>query len=365
VSGFTIGVEEEFFLVDAVTGTLRPDAERVLDVARGRSGADALEPELQRWQVETGTAVCATLGEVRAELVRLRRDLAAVAAAAGCRIVAVGAHPLATPDDRRITGKDRYLRMAERFGAVARDQLVCGCHVHVGIADREVAVQAMNHARPWLSPLLALAANSPFWIGEDTGYASYRTQVWSRWPTAGPPELFASRAEYDGVVDGLVASGVILDLGMVYLDVRPSAQFDTLEFRVADVCLTVDEAVLLTGLTRALARTAVEAAERGEPPPPVRQELLRVAHWRAARSGLRGPLVDVRAAAPVPAADLVAALVAHVRSALEAHGDLDEVAALLAQTLGRGNGAARQRAAYERRGDLGDVVALLTRETAP
>lgn len=365
MSDVTMGVEEEFFLVDAQTGTLRPWAGRVLAEAHRDLGDHDIEPELQRWQVETGTGVCGTLAEVRAELVRLRRDLASVAESAGCRIVAAGTHPLASASDRAITPKKRYLRMAERFGALAGDQLVCGCHVHVGITDREVAVQAMNHARPWLSPLLALSANSPFWMGEDTSYASYRNQVWSRWPTAGPPERFASRAEYDSVMEALVASGVILDLGMVYLDVRPSAQFDTLEFRVADVGLTVDDAVLLAGLTRALARTAVEAAVRGDPAPDVRQELLRVAHWRAARSGLSGDLVDVAARAPVRAADLVHALLARVRPALQAHGDLEEVTALVAQTLGRGTGAARQRAAYKRRGDLADVVALLTAETVP
>jgi carboxylate-amine ligase len=360
-SDFTLGVEEEFFLCDAETGELRPHVDRVL--VAGREADAHIEPELQRWQVETGTGICATLDEVRADLTRLRRELVEVAGSVGCRVVAAATHPLATGEDAHITPKVRYLRMAERFGQLARDQLVCGCHVHVGIKDRDVAVQAMNHARVWLAPLIALSGNSPFWMGQDTGYASYRSQVWSRWPTAGPPEVFASRAEYDAMVGGLLGSGVIGDLGMVYLDVRPSAQFDTLEFRVADVCLTVDEAVLVAGLTRALAQTAVQAALDERPPPQVRPELIRVAHWRAARSGVTGELVDLATGRPVPAPQLLWSLVEHVRPALEAQGDLDQVRALVEQVLVRGTGAARQRAAHQRRGELRDVLDLLVTET--
>lgn len=362
MSDFTLGVEEEFFLVDAETGELRPRIEQVL-VQAHRAEGDDVHPELQRWQVETGTPVCSTLGEVRAELVRLRRALSAHAEGAGCRIVAASTHPIASQADQQITPKARYLRMEEAFGRLAREQLVSGCHVHVGIADRDVAVQAMNRARLWLSPLLALSASSPFWLGDDTGYASYRTLVWSRWPTAGPPAFFASRAEYDETVEALLASEVIPDLGMVYFDVRPSAHVETLEFRVPDVCTSVDDAVLTAGLIRALARTSVEAALRGDPLPTVRPELLRAAQWQAARSGLADRLVDLTSGRPVPAPDLVHALVDHVTPALEAHGDLDEVRTLVDQLLARGTSAARQRAAHERCGSLEDVVELLIRET--
>ena len=361
-SDFSLGVEEEFFLVDAETGALVPGIDRVLDAA-GAEDTDDLEPELQRWQVETATRVCTTLTEVRTELLGLRAHLLAAAATVGYRIVATGTHPLATSADIAITPKARYLHMAREFGELARDQLVCGCHVHVSIADRELAVQVMNRVRLWSAPLLALAGNSPYWKGSDTGYSSYRSQMWNRWPTAGPPEVFASRAEYDAVVGSLVSSGAIPDLGMVYLDVRPSRTYETLEFRATDVCLAVDDAVLVAGLCRALARTEAEAALREQALPAVRPELLRAAAWRAARSGLEGELIDVASGRPVPAPDLLGALVAHVRPALEAHGDLDEVEALLAQTLGRGSGAARQRSAFRRRGRLEDVALLLADET--
>jgi carboxylate-amine ligase len=355
VTAFTLGVEEEFFLVDAETGALRHGNQRVAAQA-----GDEIEPELQRWQIETGTPVCATLAEVRTELTRLRRQLSDVAEDHGCRIVASASHPLATRADQQITTKPRYVRLAQRFGRLAHDQLVCGCHVHVGIADQELAVRASNRARLWLHPLLALSSNSPFWMGEDTGYASYRTQVWSRWPTAGPPQPFASRAEYDALVARLLATGVVLDQGMLYFDLRPSAEYETLEFRTSDVGLTVDDAVLVAALARALARTSAEEALAGVPVQALPSEVVAVAHWRAARSGLDGELVDLTTGRPVPAADLVRRLVAHVRPALEAHGDADEVGALVEEVLARGSGAARQRAAYRRRGDLADVRALVS-----
>ncbi|MDP8971506.1 MAG: glutamate--cysteine ligase [Actinomycetota bacterium] len=361
---FTVGVEEEFQLVAAATGRLRQRAAGVLDEA-GEALGGSVKPELQRSQVETSTAICATLAELRTELERLRRELARVADERGLRIAAVGTHPLSSLDDHRITPKERYLRMADAFGLVAREQLVCACHVHVGISDRELAIQAMNRSRPWLSPLLALAANSPFWRRVDTGYASYRTQLWSRWPTAGPPGLFASRAEYDAVCRRLIASGVAFDLGMIYFDIRPSRNFDTLEFRVADVCMSIDEAVMIAGLTRALARTSAWAVLNDEPVEHPRYELLKAAHWTASRYGLEGHLVDTYTGHAVPAGDLVRRLVSHVRPALEDCGEDGEVSALVEQTLRRGNGAARQRVALERRGSLEDVVDLVVAETLP
>jgi carboxylate-amine ligase len=233
------------------------------------------------------------------------------------------------------------------------------------MADRELAVAALNRVRPWLAVLLALSANSPFWESVDTGYASYRTELWHRWPTAGPPGEFASRADYDALVDALVASGTIRDTGMVYFDVRPSQRFETLEVRVTDVGLTVDDAVLLGGLVRALVRTAAEAAQDGRAAPGWRPELVRGAHWRAARWGLASELVSPLTGLPAPAAAVVASLVDHVRPALEAAGDLDEVTALVDQLLGRGTGADRQRAAFARSGSFDDVLAMAVAATTP
>ena len=364
VPDFSLGVEEEFLLVDAETGELRPHVDAVLPEAREALGEE-VQPELQRSMIEVGTPVCTELGEVRGELVRLRREVAAAAEANGCRIAALATHPAARWEEQEITGKARYERMAAAYRRLAWDQLICGCHVHVGIADRELAIAALNRVRPWLAPLLALSANSPFWESVDTEYASYRTELWARWPTAGPPGEFASRADYDALVEALLASGTIPDTGMIYFDARPSQRFETLEVRVADVCLTVDDAVLLGGLARALVQTGAEAAREERPFPRWRPELVRGAHWRAARWGLGAELVSPLTGRPAPARAVVDALVEHVRPALEATGDLAEVTALVDQVRARGTGADRQREAFARRGSFDDVLAMAVEATLP
>ncbi|MDP9411935.1 MAG: glutamate-cysteine ligase family protein, partial [Actinomycetota bacterium] len=222
----------------------------------------------------------------------------------------------------------------------------------------------MSHLRVWLSPLLALSANSPFWLGEDTGYASYRTQVWGRLPAAGPPAPFASLAEHDALIEALVQTGGVLDSASVYWDVRLPEKLETVEIRVADVPSTVDGAVMLAGLARALVRVCHERVGREKPYPEVRPELLRIAHWRASRYGLDGELVDAEARRAVPAREMMNKMLAFARPALEEHGDYEEVASLVEETLEDGNGARRQREAYERKGRLEDVVDLLVEETA-
>lgn len=360
---FTVGVEEEYQIVGAETGELRPRSLRILSWAKESVG-DQVTPELYLSQLETATPVCRTLAEVRAELTRLRREVNRAAEREGSRIAAAGTHPFSHWEDQEITPRRRYIGIAEEYEQLAREHLICGCHVHVGIRDREIAVRVMNRARPWLAPLLALAANSPFWLGRDTGYASYRTEVWRRWPTAGTPQPFASRAEYDALVDTLVATGSVSDATKIYWDVRPSARFETLEFRVTDVCLTVDEAVMIAGLVRGLARACYEREAGGEPPAPPRPELLRAAKWRAARYGLDATLIDAERGEAVPAAGLVARLLALVRPALEADGAWEEVDGLVRATLSRGNGAARQRAAFARAGSLEGVVDFIVAETS-
>jgi glutamate---cysteine ligase / carboxylate-amine ligase len=325
---------------------------------------DRVQPELYRSQVEMNTPVCLTLGEVRDAVRRSRRALVAAAEGEGLRLAAAGTHPFSHWRDQRVTDKPRYRNLAEDYQQVFREQVVFGCHVHVGIDDPEAAIQTMNHVRPWLPALLALSGNSPFWLGEDTGYASYRTQIWDRWPTAGLPERFADRAAYDALVATLEATGSLREPTKLYWDVRPSVRQPTLEFRVADVCLEADEAVMVAGLVRALAFTGHAAAARSDPVPEPRPELLRAAKWRAARSGLEGDLVDVVGARALPAAELVEVFLAAVRPGLEAAGDLEEVTALVRATLARGTGAARQRAVFRRTGRLEAVVDLVIAETA-
>ena len=190
--------------------------------------------------------------------------------------------------------------MGRRFGLTVSEELTCGCHVHVGIDSDDEGVGALDRIRPWLPPLLALTANSPFWQGGDSGYASYRSQVWQRWPSAGPYAPFGSPAGYHATVQAMIDTDTLLDPGMVYFDARLSVQHPTLEVRVGDVCLDVDDAVLLAALVRGLVETAARAWRAGVPADPVRLELLRLAAWRAGRSGVDGVLLDPCSWRPMP-----------------------------------------------------------------
>jgi carboxylate-amine ligase len=359
---FTVGVEEEYQIVNRETRELHPRAERILPTAQAAVG-DRVTPELYLSQIEIGTPVCRNLAEVRAELLRLRRELVAAAEREGNWIGAAATHPFSHWADQPITPKARYVGIAQDYQQLAREHLIFGCHVHVGIADREAAISVMNRARPWLAVLLALSANSPFWLGADTGYASFRTEIWRRWPMSGTPQVFRSRAEFDALVQKLVATGSIEDGTKIYWDVRPSARFETLEFRAADVCLTVDEAVMTAGLARALARTCHARAAKDEPVNHARPELLRAAKWRAARYGLDADLIDVEEGRALPAGQMVEKLLSFLRPALEEHGEWDEVSALARETLERGNGATRQREVYARNGRLEEVVDFIVAET--
>jgi carboxylate-amine ligase len=256
----------------------------------------------------------------------------------------------------RTTPKERYLRMAQQFGLTEAEQLTCGCHVHVGVDSPEEGVGVLDRIRGWLPVLTALSANSPFWQGADSGYASFRSQAWGRWPTAGPIEVQGTVQRYRALIDGLVASGVALDEGMVYFDARLSARYPTLEVRVADVCLRVEDAVLVAALARALVETAAEEWRRGSPPADIPVTLLRLASWRASRSGLEDVLLHPADLRPRPARRVVDALVDHVRPALAESADLPRVEELLADLLDRGSGARRQRAVLAGGAGLVDVV---------
>ncbi len=360
---YTLGVEEEYQVVDAESRGLVPRGGPVLERARQALGEQVV-PELRASQIEVVSSVCRTLAEVRTELVRLRRRVSGAAYEEGCRIVAASTHPFSRWQEQPITSDERYRRLVERYKRLIYQQLAFGFHVHVGLDDREAALEVMNHLRVWLAPLLALSANSPFWHGEDTGYASYRTQVWGRLPAAGPPGPFASLAEHDALIEALVETGGVLDAASVYWDVRLPEKLETVEIRVADVPSRVDEAVMLAGLSRALVRVCHEQIGRGESCPDVRPELLRIAHWNASRYGLDGELVDVEARCVLPAQEMMEKMLAFARPALEEHSDYEEISSLVADTLDRGNGARRQRRAYEWTGRLEGVVDALIEETA-
>jgi glutamate---cysteine ligase / carboxylate-amine ligase len=359
-SKFTLGVEEELHLIDLSTFRLAGRAPALLAQLPG----DNFSSELQRTTVETNTNVCGTLEDLRAEIVRCREQVIAVAAAEGLGIAAVGTAPITSADDFELTSTGRFARMQDDYRLLVDEQLICGTQVHIGVADRDLAVLAAQHLSGDLPLLLALSASSPLWHGADTGYASTRTIIWQRWPTSGLFGSAGNAAEYDDLLLDLISSGVITDAKMAYFDVRPSSHVPTLELRVCDACPLADDAVLIAGLFRAMVADAVAAVEAGHPPSPVSAPLHRAAMWRAARSGLTGQLLDYSPRPqPKPAPEVIRALTERLRPRLDELGDWDTVSELLEATLARGNSANRQRAALAERGRLADVVLQVVAET--
>jgi glutamate---cysteine ligase / carboxylate-amine ligase len=357
-----IGVEEEFHVVDLATRQAAPEVEALL----ARLPGDGFSPELQRSLVETNTAPCDTLDALRVDLVRLRGELAGAAQGLGLGVVAAGSVPLVDPSDNDVTHDARYAHMQREYQMLVREQHICGVQFHVDIPDRDMAVAVVQRVAPWLPVFLALSASSPYWRGTDSGYASSRTLVWQRWPTAGPPTPVADAAEYDRLIADLVASGTISDPGMVYFDVRPSAHVPTVELRVCDACPSVDTVVLLAGLFRALVARARSDHEHGAPMPGIRHELLRAATWRAARSGLESDLVDLHhpfGPRLAPAGAVVTNLIRLLRNQLWDIGDWEQVTELAQAVLGRGSAASAQRQAFGRRGEYRDVVDTLLADT--
>lgn len=361
MSTTTMGVEEEFLLVDPHTG--EPVGRNRETAAHASDRGVELDLELTSCQVETTSPVAETVADVYQHLRRLRSVAAEAAQAAGARLLAVGLPPT-VPHEFPITDKPRYRQIAERFGMIATEQGICGCHVHVAVPSREAAIDVSNRLRPWLPTLLALSANSAIYRNADTGYASWRSVLWGRWPSAGPPPHFASVDDYDATVRLVQDVGAMLDDGMVYWDVRPSANFPTVEVRVGDVPATVSQTALFAALVRGAVTTALRAGERGEPVRPLDDHVLRAACWKAAREGMDGSLVDVAAGhVPVPAFTAAHSFVEAITPALDAAGDLDFVHRELQRLSDTGNGATRQRRAYADGHDAADVVAAVAAAT--
>ncbi len=289
-----VGVEEELLLVDPATGELANAAGAVLHEHRTERG-DApppsasrdLEGELLRHMVETHTEPTEDLAEIARQLRQARRTAINAAEESGVAVVAVATAPLGAVVPQ-VSVNPRYERIVQEFGDTGRGAGTLGMHVHVDVADDEEGVRVIDGLRPWLPLLTALTSNSPYASGRDTGYASWRQQVWTRWPTSGTAEPYGSAAEYHRVRDTLIRVGAAFDEGMLYFDARLSASYPTVEIRVADTCTDVDDALLATALARALVETL---AERRPPRDPARSDLLRAAWWRAARYGLTGDLV--------------------------------------------------------------------------
>jgi carboxylate-amine ligase len=385
----TFGVEEELLIVDPESGEPLALADALLagrklaaDDAPGRprllkKKPDAkfdddemgLSAELKLEQIETQTRPCLDYTELLRQI-RAGRALADEAAQGhGARIAALATSPRALSS--HTTPDPRYARMLERFGLTAQEQLTCGFHVHTYIESPEEGVAVLDRIRDKLAVLIALSANSPFWNGVATGFESYRTQAWNRWPSSGPSAIFGSVSAYRRVVSRLLDTGVVLDEGMIYFDARLSRNHPTVEVRVADVCLRAEDAALIAVLVRALVESACREWREGVEPAPVPTVLLRMAAWQASNFGLRGELLDFGSFRPAPAADVVNSLVDYLEPVLAENGELDLARQGVDEIFARGTGAAEQRntrqvvldKADPDDGGLGAVVAHAVRAT--
>jgi len=356
----TLGVEEEFVLLDPATGAAvlaAPELVRLLGAEPG------VQQELMRFQVETATGVCTSLDQAGRELLRLRRLAADAAAQLGCRLVASGIAPYHAPRLAAVTPQPRYQELARRYAPVVAQAGTCACHVHVGVPSRDLGVQVLARLRPWLAPLLAITANSPIAGGRDTGWASWRHALQSRWPTATPPAAWPDAAAYDAAVRRLIGCGAALDERNVYFLARLSPRYPTVEVRVADVCLDAGTAVLAAGLTRALVATALAEARRGTPVPAAPDRQVTAALAAAARHGPAGAGADPVTGQLVDAAAVRARLLDHVYPALTDHGDTETVTRLLRRLDDRGTGADRQRAVFTGGLSTPAVITALARAT--
>jgi glutamate---cysteine ligase / carboxylate-amine ligase len=355
----TFGVEEEYHLVSADSLELanRPAlAARVL--AAGEN--TLLKPEMLTSQLEAASLVCSTLDELHPTLLGMRAEAAAAAAAEGAVLLATSTHPFALLREIEVMTRPRYDVLLERFGTVVTQLNLCGCHVHVSVPDLDTAVAVMTLARPYLPLLAAITASSPYHEGVDTGYDSYRLAQLSLWAQGGPPPHLNSGADYLATVERLVSLGLVDDASAVLWELRPSARYPTLEFRIGDMCPDVLDVVLYTGIARSLVRTlAARTATTSLSDPE-----LRAARWQAARYGLSDRLWSPARAEPTAAPMAMADLLAELRPDLEAHGEWDVVAELMNRLLRQGNAAARQRQVLAASGDVHEVAAAMVRLTA-
>lgn len=351
----TFGVEEELLLVDAGTGQPLPAGDWAASLQEDApSTGHQVTEDLQEEQLEVASPPQTTLaGQLAA--IRAGRELAEEAAErVGGRVVAL---PTALgPVSPHLVPGQRYRRIAAKFGLAATEQLTNGFHIHVGIASRAEGVAVLDRIRVWLPTLLALSANSPFWHGDDAEFSSYRYQVWSRWPTAGPTDVFGSPDEYDRYRASQLDTRVPVDPSMLYFDARLSEHHPTVEIRVADVCLDAAHAAVIATLARALVETVARAWRDGSPPMPVPATLLRTWTWQASRHGVAGELIDPATGCPAPAGDVMIRLLNVVGPVLAEYGEQSAVDAGVARILRDGTGAQLQREVYAERHSLGDVM---------
>jgi len=368
---FTIGVEEEYLLVDKTTRDLCADPPRSVMGECEKRMRGQVSPEFMRAQIEIGTRVCHTVDEVRQDLARLRGTIVDVTGQHGLAPMAASTHPWARWLDQKTTDRERYDSLSAEMQAAARRLLICGMHVHVGIEDDELRIDLMNQFSYFLPHLLCLSCSSPFWEGENTGLKSYRLTVFDALPRTGLPERFASFAEYRRHVGVMINAGLIQDATKIWWDMRPSDRYPTLEMRVTDVCTRMDDAVTIAALTVCIMRMLYRLRCGNQRWRMYASMLLMENRWRAMRYSFDEGLIDLAKGEIVPTSELIAELVELVREDAE---DLDCVAEVehACDIVEHGTSAHRQVRVYEEALAAGAsesdalkaVVDMLVEETA-
>ena len=359
---FTVGIEEEFQIVDGETFALRSHMQEMMKAGRPTLG-DQIKPEILQSVIEVGTKVCSNIDEAADQVRLLRAALGHLAAQHGLHIAAAGTHPWSDWRDQDITEHERYYSLVQDMQDVVRALTIFGLHVHVGIDNRQRAIEIMNEARYFLPHLLALSANSPFWRGRQTGLHSYRCVVWNRFPRTGIPDAFASWDEFENLIDEMVRTGCIDDAKRIWWDIRPHPYFNTLEFRICDMQTTAEETITLAALMQAIVAKLYRLRERNLGFRQYHRSLLMENRWRAMRHGLTGRLIDFGKEQEVPITDLLEELLAFVDDVVDDLGSrryVEHARVMIAE----GNGAQRQLATFAETGDLRAVAQRIVRETA-
>lgn len=358
---YTLGIEEEFQIVDPQTGELRSHVSEILDEGRMLLG-EQIKPEMIQSMIEVGTGVCRNIQEARADITRLRAVISALARKNNLAIVAASTHPFSHWQDQKSFDDKRYELIIGEMQMVARSLLIFGLHIHVGVAEPERAIQIMNAARYFLPHVLALSTSSPFWLGVNTGLRSYRSKVFEQFPRSGVPDHFDSHGSFQRYIELLVKTNCIENGKKIWWDVRPHPFFPTLEFRVCDIPTSVDDTIALAALFQAIVATLDRLIDRNLGFRLYRRMLIQENKWRAVRYGLDGKLIDFGKQREVPVRDLIYELLAFVDDVLDDLGSRKEVEHIHT-ILTRGTSADQQLKVFQETGDLHAVVNMLIDRT--
>ena len=360
---FTLGVEEEFQIIDPETRELRSHVQELLEEGKLLL-KEHVKPEMHQSVIEIGTGICKDVSEVRRDVTELRTKIISLAHKGGMRVASAGTHPFSDWEKQAIYPDPRYESIVEELQLLARSNLIFGLHVHVGISDRDLAFQIMNEARYFLPHLLALSTNSPFWLGRNSGLKSYRTKVFERFPRTGIPDTFFSPADFDQYVDILVKTKCIDNGKKIWWDVRPHPFFETIEFRVCDVPMRADETIAIAALIQAICAKLYRLRSGNLGFRSYRRPLLMENKWRASRWGIEGKLIDFGKETEVPFRDLMAEMLEFVDEVVDDLGSRRELDGIR-WILENGSGADRQlRVHKESGGDLKKVVDFICDETS-